>query len=949
MAPPAASHRFIARLRLIGRMRTGSARLIMVTAEPGTGKTTLLSQLAETIGAAAWYGARAEDDGDRFCHNLCETLCAVYPGVGTLRGTRSPGACLEAISRRLASDICDYAHPVDLLIDDIHHAVDVQLISGLLRSCPPNLKVYVSCREIPDLPVEWLRSKGMVVEIGEAELRFTAPETEQLLLDVWQCSLEEDLLWAVQERTCGWITALQLAADALQELDADGRRQYISRLDGGERRVHGYLLREVYGSLPSEVKAMLRRTSILKRIDASAALDLGGWHDAVSVLRRLASQRMFVSEVDEDSFAYHPMFARFLQVRLEEEESVDDLADLVVRGRPHLLRCGYPDLFERFLARMPEPLMKTRPTLRLLWADILCQRGEGQSAIDGYRELLVEQTESVREEAVEGLIRASARFTDPEEVDRIIASAEPVEGLSGAGRGRLLCWLGALRVYAGDDWVAGYTLLERGREAARKARDEQSMAWGLSLDGFVRLFPQGQFRRAEDALSASAARFKGLGDLSTYCHVLVQQGLVHLTRGDVAGAALLIQEVDAVRRKFPTDNFTRHAHIMNQAHLALLQKNHVRAASELALISEAGLPAQLKAWYLSLRVDLAVARCSRRSAEWEEGELRRHVAAAPGLYAPASLLSLARAAMARQAWGEASALLHEADEICEAGDCRYWRMQVQFLLAAVRRAERRTHTQLVRGPLKRALELSSTDGYDEFWMQQDPERSVPLLADAVALGVEIPQAVRLTLRLGEEAHALLTRLGGDRRECVGRAAEFLLQQRRAASRMEIRTLGGLTVARDGKPVRIRGRMAQRILSILLARLGRVVALDEICDAMYESVDGDKARRNVVDHFRRLVVQVGYPGLRRRGDGLVFEGGDGLWCDADEFGGLVREGLRLRGEGNVQEAALRMEQALGLYRGAFLSGDAYDDPPVMERRRHLADLANELLRVLPEEE
>ena len=99
----------------------------------------------------------------------------------------------------------------------------------LLDHLPPHVHVVLSTRSDPQLPLARLRARGELVEIRAADLRFTvAEEADVPQRGRWASTSTSEDVAALEERTEGWIAALQLAALSMQ-----GRR----RRRGLRRRV----------------------------------------------------------------------------------------------------------------------------------------------------------------------------------------------------------------------------------------------------------------------------------------------------------------------------------------------------------------------------------------------------------------------------------------------------------------------------------------------------------------------------------------------------------------------------------------------------------------------------------------------------------------------------------------------------------------------------------------
>ncbi|HTU07418.1 MAG TPA: hypothetical protein VMG13_17840, partial [Trebonia sp.] len=104
--------------------RLGSARVTVLSAPPGSGKTVLLrSWIAETGLAerAAWAAVwRGEQDPQRFWLSVLDALRQTVPGslVGQL--TAAPDLDGWAIVERLLTDLAPLREPLWLVVDDLH-------------------------------------------------------------------------------------------------------------------------------------------------------------------------------------------------------------------------------------------------------------------------------------------------------------------------------------------------------------------------------------------------------------------------------------------------------------------------------------------------------------------------------------------------------------------------------------------------------------------------------------------------------------------------------------------------------------------------------------------------------------------------------------------------------------------------------------------------------------
>ena len=263
----------VPRPRLQDRLHRGLAsRLMLVSAPAGFGKTTLLVDWMATVSAsadattgAAWLSLDAGDnDPARFWTYVVAALRTVMPGIGAdalglLQESQPPPA--QVVLTTLLNDLGAADVDVVLVLDDYHviDSPDVQAaMEFLLDHLPPRLHLVIASRADPALPLPRLRARGDLVEIRATDLRFTPDEAASYLNDAMGLQLTPDDVTALEERTEGWIAALQLAA--LSMAGRDDITSFIAGFTGDDRYVVDYLVEEVLQRLPPDVQEFLLRT-----------------------------------------------------------------------------------------------------------------------------------------------------------------------------------------------------------------------------------------------------------------------------------------------------------------------------------------------------------------------------------------------------------------------------------------------------------------------------------------------------------------------------------------------------------------------------------------------------------------------------------------------------------------------------------------------------------------
>src|SRR4029078_12633785 len=109
---------------LSGRL-AGSARVTVLSAPPGSGKTVLLGSWMPEPGLAdraAWVAVgRDEQDPQRFWLSVLGALRGTSAGSGLVRGlTAAPGLDGWAVVERLLKDLAPLQDRLWLVLDDVH-------------------------------------------------------------------------------------------------------------------------------------------------------------------------------------------------------------------------------------------------------------------------------------------------------------------------------------------------------------------------------------------------------------------------------------------------------------------------------------------------------------------------------------------------------------------------------------------------------------------------------------------------------------------------------------------------------------------------------------------------------------------------------------------------------------------------------------------------------------
>ena len=220
---------------------------------------------------------------------------------------------------RLTAALAVQDRPVTLVLDDLHLLTEPAVLKGLdflLRNVGAGLRLAVTSRMDPLLPLYRFRVAGQLAEIRASDLAFGVGEAG-LLLARHGCTLTADMVESLTQRTEGWAAGLRLAAISLGAHPDPG--QFVTELAAENSALTGYLVDEVLNAQPPEVRDVLLCTSILEQFSADAAASLAGDERAAGMVRALAHANAFVQPMGSGRYRYHTLFGEVLRLKLRRE------------------------------------------------------------------------------------------------------------------------------------------------------------------------------------------------------------------------------------------------------------------------------------------------------------------------------------------------------------------------------------------------------------------------------------------------------------------------------------------------------------------------------------------------------------------------------------------------------------------------------------------------------
>lgn len=328
---PARMDGLLARPHLLDHLNKGllsGMKVILLSAPAGYGKTSLVVDWIMSNSQEfdfAWLSLDPSDDNlERFFMVLAYSL-EPYSSVTSelirnlFSAPQIPSS--SSLAGILINQLVHSQKKLVLVIDDYHLIHNSAIHAGMfefIEHLPSNFHLVLSSRSDPPFPLHRLRARGQMIEVREADLRFSGEEFENFLVNQ-HLNLNEHELTILEESTEGWIAGIRLALLSLQH-QAD-KADFIRKLSGNTRYIMDYLTAEILDQLDIRTRLFLIKTSILERLNPSLCDHLTDLNNSHTILQDLCRTNCFLFSLDPEHewFRFHHLFRDLLQFYLKQQ------------------------------------------------------------------------------------------------------------------------------------------------------------------------------------------------------------------------------------------------------------------------------------------------------------------------------------------------------------------------------------------------------------------------------------------------------------------------------------------------------------------------------------------------------------------------------------------------------------------------------------------------------
>jgi LuxR family maltose regulon positive regulatory protein len=333
----------IRRPRLTRLLDESTARVIMLVAPAGYGKTTLAQEwLSQRSRRSAWYrGSPASADVAALAGGLADAAASILPGAGhrvrmLLTVTSQPQQAVGELAAMMAEDLAEWPADAWLVFDDYQFAsaadASESFVSRLTQLSP--VQLLITSRERPDWATPRRILYREIREIGRTLLAMNEEEARAVLANRRQ--VEAPGLATLAE---GWPAVIGLAALAEESSLPDEQIPH---------ELYDFFAEELYRAADPVVQQSSCELALLPVITSELAQALLGGERASAALSD--GVRIGIFNPTANRFDLHPLLREFLQEKLVQEGRLS--VDLILKAGRALVAAQHWDetfsVIERF-------------------------------------------------------------------------------------------------------------------------------------------------------------------------------------------------------------------------------------------------------------------------------------------------------------------------------------------------------------------------------------------------------------------------------------------------------------------------------------------------------------------------------------------------------------------------------------------------------------------------
>ncbi len=325
--------------------KTHNRKAIVIEAQAGQGKTTLISQFLEfNEHTYIWYQIGPEDSDPvlllssllvNLRNNLSEFNSPKLDNilsegsVGPLDLARCTNILLQDLDTFLTQDIY-------LVFDDLHliefGALTNKLLEHLIDSSPPQVHFILVSRHPLEIKGKTIRNGSQITYLSTADLALNNKDIENLYNTILKKEISSQDAIKIQKVTNGWVMGILLASHPISGRSSFWLDSPTAALTTTPQTGHmlDYFQDEIFAQIPANLHTSFLKFSFLQEIPADLATEISGIIDFGRILSDLSRENYFIYNLDDTQqvFRFHHFFREFLEQRARARFSETEISEI---------------------------------------------------------------------------------------------------------------------------------------------------------------------------------------------------------------------------------------------------------------------------------------------------------------------------------------------------------------------------------------------------------------------------------------------------------------------------------------------------------------------------------------------------------------------------------------------------------------------------------------------
>ncbi|HYE83775.1 MAG TPA: hypothetical protein VEG39_16620 [Clostridia bacterium] len=305
LAVPKASAGEVSRKGLVDTVLDSPKKLIYINAGAGYGKTTLLSQVANSVENTVWVTLDGESDVFAFLNMMSAALRQTFSNYDFSASEFLPfeekSNFVTILANAFINSIEKMGKDFVIILEDFHTTGEEQirkLIACIMKYMPENIRLCISSREAPWQELIPMQVRGDIIELTQRELAFTRDEAAQVL------GFDDVNIYGITE---GW----PLAIRSYKVLLENG----VSLADlssCGTEALYSYLFFECISRLSPEIVDFLKASTCFEELDPKMLDFVLNRNNTRLILESLVARNIFIVKTNGGNYRYHTLFRDYL-------------------------------------------------------------------------------------------------------------------------------------------------------------------------------------------------------------------------------------------------------------------------------------------------------------------------------------------------------------------------------------------------------------------------------------------------------------------------------------------------------------------------------------------------------------------------------------------------------------------------------------------------------------